>query len=95
MRAFAGFLIRLVAYAVLLGVVSRGAESLWVAHGLDGSIELQQFHDNGTLTLVIAPLVLALIGFGPLHRAAVFVAALLAGAALTAPFAFAHFVNGA
>jgi hypothetical protein len=94
MRAFAGFLIRLVAYAVVLGIVSRLAEALWVQHGLDGSIELQQLHDNGTLALTIAPLVLAVIGFGPLLRAAIFIAALLAGAALTAPFALSRFVTG-
>jgi len=91
MVALAGFLIRLVAYALVLGVAARIADALWVAHGLDGSILLQPFHDLGVEVLVIAPLVLALLGIGAFRQAAIFVAAFLVGAALTAPFACAHF----
>jgi hypothetical protein len=94
MRAVTGFLIRLIAYAVVLGIVARVAEALWVAHALDGSIVLQPLHDAGVTTLVIAPVVLALLGFGPLRAAAVFVAAFLVGAALTAPYALARFAGG-
>ena len=93
MRAVTGFLIRLVGYALVLGVIARVAEHLWVARGLDGSIGLQPLHDAGITTLVIAPIVLAALGFGPLRRAAIFVAAFLAGAALTAPFACARFAG--
>jgi hypothetical protein len=93
MGAVTGFLLRLVAYAVVFGIVSRGAEYLWVAHGLDGSIALQPFHDGGITTLVIAPIVLALLGVRPLRNATIFVAAFLVGAALTAPFAFARFAG--
>ncbi len=91
MRAFGGFVVRLVAYAVVLGIVARIAASAWVGYGLDGSIDLQPFHDGGLLTLTIAPLVLALLGFGALRVPAIFAGAFLAGAALTAPFACAHF----
>lgn len=91
MRAFAGFLIRLVAHALVLGVAARIAAALWVRYGLDGSIELQPFHDLGLEVLTIAPLVLALLGIGALRRPAIFLGAFLAGAALTAPFACAHF----
>ena len=94
MRAVAGFLIRLIAYALVLGIVARVAEALWVQHGLDGSIALQPLHDGGVTPLVIAPVVLALLGFGPLRAATVFVAAFLAGAALTAPYALARFAGG-
>jgi hypothetical protein len=94
MRAVTDFLIRLVGYALVLGVVSRGAEYLWVQHGLDGSIALQPFHDAGITTLVIAPIVLAAFGFRPLRAATIFVAAFLVGAALTAPFALARFAGG-
>ncbi len=94
MRALTGFLIRLVGYALVLGVVSRVAEYLWVHGGLDGSIALQPFHDAGITTLVIAPIALAALGFGPLRRATIFVAAFLAGAALTAPFACERFGGG-
>jgi uncharacterized membrane protein YvlD (DUF360 family) len=93
MRALAGFLIRLVAYAVALGVVSRIAEYLWVQRGLDGSIALQPLHDAGITTLVIAPVVLAVIGFGRLRPVAIFLATFLIGAALTAPFALARFAG--
>jgi uncharacterized membrane protein YvlD (DUF360 family) len=93
MRALAGFLIRLVAYAVALGVVSRIAEYLWVQRGLDGSITLQPLHDAGITTLVIAPIVLAIVGFGRLRPVAIFLATFLIGAALTAPFALARFAG--
>ena len=93
MRAVVGFLVRLVVYALILGIVSRIAEYVWVQHGLDGSIALQPLHDAGVTTLVIAPIVLALIGFGPFRAVAVFVAAFLVGAALTAPFALARFAG--
>jgi hypothetical protein len=86
------FFIRLIAYALVLGIVSRVAEALWVQNGLDGSIALQPLHDAGITTLVIAPIVLA-FGFGPLARVALFVAAFLVGAALTAPFACARFAG--
>jgi hypothetical protein len=61
---------------------------------LDGSVTLQPFHDAGITTLVIAPIVLALLGVGPLRALAVGVAAFLAAAALTAPFAFVHAAAG-
>ena len=44
--------------------------------------------------LEIAPLVLALIGFGAARQLAIFIAAFLAGVALTAPFALARFAGG-
>jgi len=91
MRALAGFFVRLVGYALALGLTARIAGALWVQYGLDGSIALQPFHDLGVEVLVIAPLPLALLGFGAFRRAAFFVAAFLIGAALTAPFAAARF----
>ena len=93
MRALAGFLVRLVGYALALGIVARIAGALWVHYGLDGSIELQAFHDIGIEVLLIAPLPLALLGFGTFRRAAFFIAAFLIGAALTAPFAAARFTG--
>lgn len=93
MRALAGFLVRLVGYALAFGITARIASALWVQYGLDGVFELQRFHDLGFEVLVIAPLPLALLGFGPLRRLALFIAALLIGAALTAPFAAARFAG--
>jgi hypothetical protein len=94
MGALAGFLVRLVGYALVFGIVARVAEYLWVRQALDGSIALQPLHDGGITTLVVAPVVFALVGVGPLRSAAIFVAAYLIGAALTAPFALARFVGG-
>jgi hypothetical protein len=91
--AIAGFIIRLVGYALVLGVTARIAESLWVQKGLDNAIEWQSFHDTGISVLVIAPLVLALCGVGAFRRVAIFVAAFLVGVALTAPFACARFAG--
>jgi hypothetical protein len=92
-RAFAGFLVRLVAYALALGIAARIASALWTQFGLDGVFDLQQFHDLGVQILLVAPLPLALFGFGVLRQAAVFIAAVLIGAALTAPFAAARFAG--
>ena len=89
MHAIGGFLIRLIAYALVLGIASRVADALWVQYGLDGSIELQPLHDLGLDVLTSAPLVLALAG-GRLRSPAIFLAAFLAAAALTAPLACAH-----
>ena len=93
MRALAGFIVRLVGYALVLGVVARIAAGLWVQQGLDGSVVLQPLHDFGVEVLLGAPLVLALVGFGRLRGAALFIAAFLIGAALTAPFACARFAG--
>jgi MFS-type transporter involved in bile tolerance (Atg22 family) len=90
-RAVAGFIIRLVAYALVLGVTARVAESLWVQNYLDSNVDLRPFHDTGISILEIAPLVLAIVGTGALRRVAIFLAAFLVGVALTAPFACARF----
>ena len=87
------FLIRLVGYGLVLGVASRIAQSVWLQDGLDAVGALQNFHDRGVTLLLIAPIVLALLGVGPLRRAAIFVAFALAAAALTAPFALARVVG--
>ena len=85
-----GFIIRLVGYGVLLGVVTRVALVWWSQYGLDGVIALQRFHDDGIAVLLVAPIVLALIGFGRLRDLAVFIGFFLAGAALTAPLVCAR-----
>jgi hypothetical protein len=92
-RAFAGFVVRLVLYALVLGITARVAEALWVQQGLDSAAELQAFHDLGIRVFVIAPFVCALIGTPPLRRVAIFLAAALVGIALTAPFACARFAG--
>ncbi|HEY0393967.1 MAG TPA: hypothetical protein VGD01_05685 [Candidatus Elarobacter sp.] len=87
---FVAFVIRLVGYALLLGVASRAMDALWSSEGLDGVRRLQHFHDVTLTALLVAPVVLALIGFGRLHAVAIFCACSLAGAAVTAPFVCAR-----
>jgi hypothetical protein len=84
------FIIRLVGYALLLGVSSRIAQTLWTKYGLDGNAALQPFHDAGVAALLVAPVVLALLGVGILRTLCVFVACALAGAAISAPFVIAR-----
>lgn len=91
----AGFIIRLAGYALLLEAVLRIAQAVWVRDGLDGIAGLQTAHDIGLYTLYFAPIVLALVGVGPLRRPAIFIAFFLAAAALTAPFAIARVASGA
>jgi hypothetical protein len=93
MRGLAEFIIRLVAYALFLGLASRVAEWFWLARGLDGATDLQALHDAGMQALAVAPVVLALGGIGFVRPIAVFVAGFLAAAAVTAPFAFARFAG--
>jgi hypothetical protein len=85
-----GFIIRLAGYGVLLGITARVALVWWSQYGLDEVAALQRFHDNGIAALLIAPIVLALIGFGRLRDIAVFIGFFLIGAALTAPLVCAR-----
>jgi hypothetical protein len=71
-------------------VTFRLASYEWAANGLDNLAALQPLHDAGMTALAVAPLVLALCGFGRLRDAAVFLAFALAGAAISAPFAIAR-----
>ncbi|HEY0614224.1 MAG TPA: hypothetical protein VGC96_06270 [Candidatus Elarobacter sp.] len=84
------FVVRLVAFALLLGVASRVMETLWSNLGLDGVRRLQHFHDLSLTALLVAPVVLALLGAGRLRAVAVFAGCYLAGAAVTAPFVCAR-----
>jgi hypothetical protein len=84
------YVVRLVGYALLIGIPVRIAEWLWVRASLDVVDVLQGPHVAATATATIAPFVLAIFGFGALRNTAVFVAMFIAGAALTAPFALAR-----
>jgi hypothetical protein len=88
-----GFILRLVCYALLFGATAFLFQTWWSGDGLDAVGALRSFHDKTVLGLRVAPLVLALAGIGRLRSLAVFVAFLLAGAALTAPFVYARLVG--
>jgi hypothetical protein len=89
----ANFIIRLVCYALLFGVSAYLFQTWWSGDGLDAVGALRSFHDKTVLGLRVAPLVLALIGIGRLRSVAVFLAFLLAGAALTAPYVCTRIVG--
>ena len=91
MGAVIAFIIRLVGYALLVGIPTRIADYFWERAGLGSVAVLQQPHALGITIMTVAPIVLALFGFGALRRTAIFIALYLAGAAVTAPFAFARF----
>jgi hypothetical protein len=84
------YVVRLVGYALLIGIPVRIAEYFWERASLDLVDALHLPHDVATVTATIAPFLLAFFGFGALRNAAVFVAMYIAGAALTAPFALAR-----
>ena len=88
------FIIRLVGYALLLGVSSRIAQTLWSNEGLDGNAMLQPFHDEGITVLLLAPVALALLSVGILRGVCLFLGCALAGAAITAPFVIARVTGG-
>jgi hypothetical protein len=90
MGAVVAFIVRLVGYALLIGIPVRIAEYFWVRAALDQVDVLRLPHDIATATATIAPFVLAVFGFGALRNVAVFVALYIAGAAITAPFALAR-----
>jgi hypothetical protein len=86
----ANFILRLVGFALVLGLTAWGFQTLWSGSGLDGVAALHSFHDKAVLALRVAPLVLALGGVGSLRQVAVFAAFYLVGAALTAPLVCAR-----
>ena len=91
----AGFIVRLVGFALLLGLTAYVFQTWWSGDGLDAVGALRSFHDKTILGLRVAPLVLALGGVGRLRSVAVFLAFVLAGAALTAPFVCARLASAA
>jgi hypothetical protein len=92
MSQLIGYIMRLVGYALVLGIPARLAEWLWEQKTLDTVDQLQSPHATAILVLEIAPFVLALFGFGRLRNLAVFIALVIDGALLTAPFALARLV---
>jgi hypothetical protein len=90
MGAVIAYVVRLVGYALLIGIPVRIAEYFWVRAALDSVDLLRTPHEVATATATIAPFVLAVFGYGALRNVAVFIALFIVGAALTAPFALAR-----
>jgi len=92
MSSIIGFIMRLVGYALLVGIPARLAEWIWEQKNLENVDVLQAPHALAVMVLSIVPFVLAIFGFGRFRNLAVFIAIALDGAALTAPFVFARLV---
>ena len=90
MGSLIGFVVRLVGYALFIGIPIGVAEFLWERARLDQVDVLRGPHDTVATIAIYAPFVLALFGFGALRRPAMFLAGYLIGVALTASFAFAR-----
>jgi hypothetical protein len=90
MGAVIAFVVRLVGYALLIGIPVRVAEYFWERAALDQVDVLQTPHDVAAVLAAVVPFALALFGYGALRNTAIFIAMYIAGAALTAPFVLAR-----
>jgi hypothetical protein len=90
MGVIIAFIIRLVGYGLLVGVPAKVAQYFWERKGLDQVDVLRAPHDQAVIALFAATILISLFGYGRLRQPAIFIAFYLAGAALTAPFAFAR-----
>ncbi|HXP91861.1 MAG TPA: hypothetical protein VN905_00190 [Candidatus Binatia bacterium] len=91
-RGFAGFIVRVITYVVVIGVALAIANSIWNFLDLDRSEELAALRNQVTPMLAIAPVVCALVA-GPARSLGVFAVFYVVGAVLTAPFALLHVVT--
>lgn len=86
-------MVRLVWYALLVGLACAFAQHAWTANALDGSSAASTFHDVAPYYIGVATVVLAI--FSRLWRAggALLLGALI-GAIITAPYAIAYNLAG-
>ena len=89
---FASYLLRLVGYAIILGIATRIADAMWVQDGLDSFGQLQTWHGEGLTAMTWAPIVIAFISLAA-PRIALFLAFLAIGAVLSEPYAFARMMQ--
>jgi hypothetical protein len=90
MGVIIAFIIRIVGYGLLVGAPARIAQYFWERKGLDHVDVLRAPHDQAVIALFAVTILISLFGYGRLRQPAIFIAFYLAGAALTAPFAFAR-----
>ena len=83
------FLLRFLLYAIVIGVAYSIAQRFWVQDNLDMSAAFAGVHAIGTLILIVAPFVLAVVA-AIARPLAIFMLFFLLGAMLTAPFALAR-----
>jgi hypothetical protein len=90
-RSFAGFIGRLIAYVVLIGVALAVANGFWNFLDLVRNDQLAALREQVTPLLSLAPVVCALLA-GLARPLGIFAAFYVVGAVLTAPFALLHAV---
>lgn len=86
---FAVFIVRFLAYAIVLGIAYGIAQGYWTHEGLDLNADLAHYHALAVAVLMAAPIVLAIVA-SVARPLAIFVLCYLVGAVLTAPFALAR-----
>lgn len=87
---FAAFIVRFLAYSLILWVTYAIAQAQWTGADLDLNDNFGSLHSLGVSVLMISPLVLAIVAMIA-RPVAIFVLFYLVGAVLTAPFALARF----
>lgn len=90
-RSLAGFIGRVVAYLVVIGLALALANALWNFLDLDRNDALAALRAEVTPLLAGVPVVCALLA-GIARPLGVFTASFVVGALLTAPFALLHAV---
>jgi hypothetical protein len=90
MSVIIAIIVRVVGYGLVVGIPARLAEYFWQRAGLDRVDVLRAPHDTAIAIAIVATLLIALVGYGRLRKPAIFAAFYLAGALVTAPFAFAR-----
>jgi hypothetical protein len=82
-------MVRLIWYAIIVGLASALAQREWIHHDLDGALELDQVRAQAPY--YIGAITLGLAVFSRLWLpAATFLLGALVGAVVTAPLALAH-----
>lgn len=87
---FAAFIVRFLAYSLVLWAAYAIAQTQWTHADLDLNDAFNSLHALGVIVLTVAPLVLAIVAIIA-RPVAIFVLFYLVGAVVTAPFALARF----
>jgi hypothetical protein len=90
-RLFAGFIGRVIAYVLVIGVALALANAAWNFLDLDRNLALAALRSQVTPLLAVAPIACALLA-GIARPLGVFATFYVVGAILTAPFALLHAV---
>lgn len=90
-RSFAGFIGRVIAYVLVIGIALAIANAAWNFLDLDRNDTLAALRAQVTPLFAVAPIACAILA-GVARPLGVFAAFFVVGAILTAPFALLHAV---